>query len=67
MKNLTEFKALPYPEKFSLVKAIFAELANYYEYFKDLDIYIKEHTDISEEFLDTSYEIAYKLHEKLGK
>lgn len=68
MKNLTEFKALPYSEKLDLVKAVFAELAKYYEYFKELHIYIITHEkEISEEFLITSYDIAFKLHEKLEK
>jgi hypothetical protein len=67
MKNLTEFKSLPYSEKVSLVKAIFAELSKWYDYFKDLHSCLQEHTEVSDEFLNTSYEIAWKLHEKLEK
>ena len=68
MKKLTQFKALPYKEKFSLIKSIFAELAKHYDYFKDLHTYMLDHKEaIGEEFLDTSYSIALKLHKKLKK
>lgn len=68
MKKLDEFKALPHSEKLDLVKAIFAELAEHYDYFGDLHAYILDHeSDINEEFLVTSYDIAYRLHEKLEK
>jgi hypothetical protein len=68
MKNLTEFTALPYSEKIELVKVIFAELGQHYDYFKDLHTYMIEHeTDINEEFLLTSYDLVFKFHQKLEK
>jgi hypothetical protein len=68
MKTLAAFKNLPFIEKLTLVKGIFAELGQHYEYFKDLHIYILKHQqDINEDFLITSYDIAYKLHKKLEK
>jgi len=68
MKSLKEFKELPYAEKFGLMNAIFGELAKHYDYFKDLHMYMLDHeAEINDEFLDVSYDIAFRLHEKLVK
>jgi hypothetical protein len=68
MKTLQAFKKLSYAEKFKLVESVFAALSKYYDYFKELYQYMQEHkSSINEEFLETSYGIAYKLHEKLEK
>lgn len=68
MLTPVQFKEESLEKKISLLQDCFAVLSKHYDYFKELyDYLLQNSASISEEFLNTSYDIVYKLHEKLQK
>ncbi|MBQ9554134.1 hypothetical protein IJU97_04180 [bacterium] len=69
LKNETEsFKSLSLEEKQEKVENWVSELAEHYDYFKDLKVYIDDHkSELDEEFLDAVFQIILNLAKEIEK
>lgn len=69
LKNKTEsFKSLSLEEKQEKVENWVSELAEHYDYFKDLKVYIDDHkSELDEEFLDAVFQIILNLAKEIEK
>ena len=67
-KETDAFNKLSLEEKKQEIEKWISELAEHYDYFGDLKIYIKNHkSDLNEEFLDAVFQITINLAEEIEK
>jgi hypothetical protein len=67
-REIMVYKKLSFEEKLKKVESWVSELSEYYDYFKDLKIYIDGHKpDLDEEFLDAVFQIVINLAKEIEK
>ena len=67
-KETEEFKKLNLVEKQQKIEKWVSELAEHYDYFSDLKIYIDDHkSDLDDEFLDAVFQIIINLVKEIEK
>lgn len=67
-KEIKTFKKLNLEEKKQKIENWISKLAEHYDYFGDLKIYINKHeSELDEEFLDAVFQIIINLAEEIQK
>ena len=67
-KETEAFKNLTLKEKWKKIEKWVSELAEHYDYFKDLKIYIDGHkSELDEEFFDAVFQIVINLAREIEK
>ena len=62
------FKKLSLEEKQEKIETWVSELAEHYDYFKDLKTYINDHkAELDEEFLDAVFQVILNLAKEIEK
>lgn len=66
--QLETFRALSQDQQIALLEKYLEMLAYHYDYFRDLEVYVKTHREeLSTEFIDTTYQTILNLAQALEK
>jgi len=67
-KEIVAYKKLTLEEKWKQIEKWISELAEYYDYFDDLKLYIKNHkSELNEQFFDAVFQIIVNLAKEIQK